>query len=95
MGVCGSAWLLQFNRHAGMRFDGQGEKLTGLEKTGQRTLFRYADVWADHAMHTVEQGTADPQYASVPYLLVRCAVDARAGRPASGWAATRARRPCT
>ena len=79
VGVCGSAWLLQFSRHAGMRFYGQGEKLTGLEKTGQRTLFWNADVWADHAMHTVEHGTADPQYASVPYLLVRCADDAWVG----------------
>ncbi len=71
IGVCGSAWLVQLARHADMRFYGQGEKLTGLEKTGKRTKFWNADVWADHAMHTVENGQADPQYAAIPYLLLR------------------------
>jgi alpha-glucosidase len=71
LGVCGSAWMVQFARHADMRFFGQGEKTTGLEKSGKRTKFWNADVWADHAMHSIEHGQADPQYASVPYLLVR------------------------
>ncbi len=71
LGVSGSAWMVQFARHADMRFFGQGEKTTGLEKTGKRTKFWNADVWADHAMHTIEHGQADPQYASIPYLLVR------------------------
>ncbi|MES2952164.1 MAG: TIM-barrel domain-containing protein [Pseudomonadota bacterium] len=71
VGVCGSAWLVQFARNNNMRFFGQGEKTTGLEKTGKRTKFWNADVWADHAMHTIENGQADPQYAAVPYLLVR------------------------
>ncbi|MFO1261964.1 MAG: glycoside hydrolase family 31 protein [Rhodoferax sp.] len=71
VGVCGSAWMLQFAREACMRFFGQGEKVTGLEKSGKRSNFWNADVWADHAIHTVEHGQADPQYASIPYLLVR------------------------
>ncbi len=71
LGVCGSAWLVQFARNTDMRFFGQGEKMTGLEKSGKRTKFWNADVWADHAMHTIENGQADPQYAAVPYLLVR------------------------
>jgi alpha-glucosidase len=71
LGVCGSAWMLQFGRDQGMRFYGQGEKFTGLEKTGQRTKFWNADVWADHPMPVVTDGQADPQYASIPYLLVR------------------------
>jgi alpha-glucosidase len=71
LGVCGSAWLVQWQRHEGMRFYGQGEKVTGLEKTGKRTKFWNADVYADHAMSTIVEGQADPQYASVPYLLVR------------------------
>jgi alpha-glucosidase len=70
-GVCGSAWMLQLARTADMRFFGQGEKVTGLEKSGKRTKFWNADVWADHAMHTIEHGQADPQYAAIPYLLVR------------------------
>ena len=71
LGACGSAWLVQFARHAEMRFVGQGEKVTGLEKSARRTKFWNADVWADHAMNTIEHGQADPQYASIPYLLVR------------------------
>ncbi|OYU42900.1 MAG: hypothetical protein CFE44_21385, partial [Burkholderiales bacterium PBB4] len=71
IGVCGNAWLLQWSRSADMRFFGQGEKVTGMEKSGKRTKFWNADVWADHAMHTIEHGTADPQYAAIPYLLVR------------------------
>ena len=71
LGVCGSAWLVQWQRHEAMRFYGQGEKVTGLEKTGKRTKFWNADVYADHAMSTIVDGQADPQYASVPYLLVR------------------------
>lgn len=59
VGVCGSAWTVQFARSADMRFYGQGEKVTGMKKTGKRTKFWNADVWAD------------PQYAAVPYLLVR------------------------
>ena len=71
IGVCGNAWLVQWSRSADMRFFGQGEKVTGMEKSGKRTKFWNADVWADHAMHTIEHGSADPQYAAIPYLLVR------------------------
>ena len=39
LGVCGSAWIVQFARNTDMRFFGQGEKTTGLEKTGKRTKF--------------------------------------------------------
>lgn len=71
IGVCGSAWLIQFVRDEGMRFFGQGEKVTGLEKTGRRTKFWNADVWADHPLSVVIDGQADPQYAAIPYLLIR------------------------
>ena len=71
VGVCGSAWMVQLARDAGMRFYGQGEKVTGLEKTGNRTKFWNLDVWGDHPMHVVTEGQADPQYAAVPYLLIK------------------------
>jgi alpha-glucosidase len=71
LGVSGSAWLVQLARHEGMRFYGQGEKTTGLEKTGKRTKFWNTDVWADHAMPSIIEGQADPLYAAVPYLLLR------------------------
>ncbi len=71
LGACGAAWMVQLERTEDMRFYGQGEKTTGLEKTGRRTKFWNADVWADHAMSTIADGQADPQYAAVPYLLIR------------------------
>jgi alpha-glucosidase len=71
IGVCGSAWIVQFARDDTMRFYGQGEKVNGLEKTGKRSKFWNADVWADHSIGEIIDGAADPQYASIPYLLVR------------------------
>lgn len=71
-GVCGSAWLWQLVHDPAMRFYGQGEKAGPLERSGRRSLFWNADVWADHAMHEVEHGEPDPLYISIPYLLVQC-----------------------
>ena len=71
LGVCGSAWLVQFARTEAMRFYGQGEKVTGLEKSGQRTKFWNLDVWGDHPMQSVIDEQPDPQYAAIPYLLIR------------------------
>jgi alpha-glucosidase len=71
VGVCGKAWLVQLARHDDMRFYGQGEKVTGLEKTGRRTKFWNLDVWGDHPMPVIIDGQADPQYAAIPYLLIR------------------------
>lgn len=71
VGACGSAWLVQLARDEGMRFYGQGEKVTGLEKTGRRTKFWNLDVWGDHPMPGVIDGQADPAYAAIPYLLIR------------------------
>ena len=70
LGACGSAWLAQWERTAAMRFYGQGHKVTGLEKSGQRTKFWNLDVWADHPMATVVDGQPDPQYVAIPYLLL-------------------------
>ena len=71
VGVCGKAWLVQLARNDDMRFYGQGEKVTGLEKTGRRTKFWNLDVWGDHPMPVIIDGQADPQYAAIPYLLIR------------------------
>ncbi len=71
IGVCGSAWLVQFARSEAMRFYGQGAKVTGLEKTGLRTKFWNLDVWGDHPLRTVIEDRPDPQYAAIPYLLVQ------------------------
>ena len=73
VGVCGKAWLVQLARNDDMRFHGQGEKVTGLEKTGRRTKFWNLDVWGDHPMPVIIDGQADPQYAAIPYLPIHCA----------------------
>ncbi len=73
LGASGPAWIVQWQRPETLRFYGQGEKTTGLEKSGRRTKFWNADVWADHAWSTIADGQADPQYAAIPYLLVQTA----------------------
>ncbi len=70
-GVCGSAWLAQFDITEDMRFYGQGSKATGLEKSGQRTKFWNLDVWNDHGLREVIDGTPDPTYTAIPYVLIR------------------------
>ncbi len=71
IGHCGQAWLVQFARNAAMRFYGQGEKTTGLEKTGKRTKFWNTDVWGDFPLDQVFNGTPDPLYVAIPYLLIK------------------------
>src|ERR1700748_2486951 len=48
VGVCGKAWLVQLARGEDMRFYGQGEKVTGLEKTGRGTQVLHSGVWGAH-----------------------------------------------
>ncbi|HUX20287.1 MAG TPA: TIM-barrel domain-containing protein [Spirochaetia bacterium] len=70
-GVCGTKWVLRFERTPEMRFYGMGEKSGGLEKSGVRTVFWNTDVAGDFPLPVVAQATPDPMYVSIPYLLVR------------------------
>lgn len=70
-GVCGTAWMLQFQPDPAYRFYGMGEKLGGLEKSGTRTKFWNTDVMADFAISDIERGITDPMYVSIPWLVVK------------------------
>lgn len=70
-GVSGQAWLMQFDYEESMRFYGLGEKSFGFEHSGKHTKFWNTDVWADFAGDTFVNGTPDPMYLSIPYLIVK------------------------
>ena len=70
-GVCGSAWVFEFKREPDMRFYGLGEKQAPFERSEQTYVFWNVDVWADHPMDQVEHGDYDPDYISIPYLIIK------------------------
>lgn len=70
-GVCGTKWVLRFEKSPKMRIYGMGEKSGGLEKSGIRTLFWNTDVVEDFSPHDVAHAASDPMYVSIPYLLIR------------------------
>ncbi len=71
IGLCGAASLFMFQREKGHQFYGMGEKSTGLEHSGRRTKFWNTDVWADFHVAQFRDGTPDPMYVSIPYLIVK------------------------
>lgn len=73
-GTAGEAWMLRFEYAKEMRFFGLGEKAGSLEKTSVRTYFWNVDVWGEHALSDVRTGAPDPQYVSIPWLIVECRV---------------------
>lgn len=70
-GVSGQAWMMQFDYDESMRFYGLGEKSFGFEHSGRHTKFWNTDVWADFASDTYTNGSPDPMYLSIPYLIVK------------------------
>jgi len=70
-GTSGTAWLFRFERTPDMRFYGLGEKHTPFERSGRAFTFWNVDVWADHPMQDVMHGDYDPDYISIPYLIVK------------------------
>lgn len=69
-GVLGSKWVVNLEPSEDFRFFGLGEKNTGFEKSGLRTKFWNTDVWSDFHPEAYREGTTDPMYASIPYLLM-------------------------
>jgi len=55
-GVCGSAWLFQFEVPGVAEYYGMGEKNVGFERSALRTKFWNTDVWADFPMSQVRAG---------------------------------------
>lgn len=70
-GVSGKRWIFAFRRHPRMQFYGLGEKHAPLERSNRAYQFYNTDVWADHPMARVEAGDYDPDYISIPYLIVK------------------------
>jgi alpha-glucosidase len=70
-GVCGKAWMFQFRQRPDMQFYGMGEKSTPFEKSGRAHRFWNTDVWADHGTSRAKDKAYDPDYISVPYVIVK------------------------
>ena len=70
-GVSGKRWLLRFRGRPEMQFYGLGEKHTPFERSGRAYWFWNTDVWADHPRELVRNGDYDPDYLSVPYLIIK------------------------
>lgn len=71
IGVCGSAWLLNFAAKQSQRFFGMGEKWGSLEKSGTRTRFWNTNVWGSYPQASYTSAEVDPVYVSIPYLIVK------------------------
>jgi len=70
-GVCGKSWMMQFVPPSNAEFYGMGEKNNGFEKSGVRTKFWNTDVWADFHADAYINGTTDPMYVSIPYVIIK------------------------
>lgn len=70
-GVSGRAWLMQFAYDKDMRFYGMGEKSIGFELSNKHTKFWNTDVWADFDGNVFVNGSPDPMYLSVPYMVIK------------------------
>jgi len=70
-GVSGQKWMFMFDYSEDMHFYGMGEKGNGFEKSGIKTKFWNADVWADFPVSEVVNHQTDPMYLSIPYLLIK------------------------
>ncbi|QQE09932.1 hypothetical protein JD969_10410 [Planctomycetota bacterium] len=70
-GVSGDAWIMQFDYEKSYRFYGLGEKMFGFEHSGRSTKFWNTDAWADFPYEAISEGTLDPYYISVPYLILK------------------------
>ena len=70
-GVCGQAWLLCFTYEKNMRFYGMGQKSTPFEKSNRTHTFWNVDLWSDHTTHLVKRDYVDPDYISVPYIIIK------------------------
>lgn len=70
-GVCGRQSVFVFNQADDHQFYGLGEKMRGLELSGQRTKFWNTDIFADFDIREIEAGRPDPMYVSIPYVIVK------------------------
>jgi alpha-glucosidase len=71
LGVSGRRWLFRFKGQPELQFYGLGEKHTPFERSGRSYQFWNTDAWADHPMEHIRDGDYDPDYLSVPYLIIK------------------------
>lgn len=69
-GTSAESWMLRLKYSEDMKFFGLGQKTGSLEKTGLRTRFWNVDVWGEHPLEQVRTGAEDPQYISIPWLII-------------------------
>ena len=70
-GVSGKSWMFQFRQRPDMQFYGMGEKSTPFEKSERTHRFWNTDVWADHGTSRAKDQAYDPDYISIPYVVVK------------------------
>ena len=70
-GISGQAWIFQFRQRPDMQFFGMGEKSTPFEKSDRSHRFWNTDVWADHGVAKARDQLYDPDYLSVPYVIIK------------------------
>lgn len=70
-GVSGKSSMFVFERTDEMRFYGMGEKMRGLELSGQQTKFWNTDIFADFHGSEIFNDRPDPMYVSIPYVAIR------------------------
>lgn len=70
-GLSAKTWMFRFQVQPAMQFYGLGEKHTPFERSGRAYWFWNTDAWADHPHGLVRDGDYDPDYLSVPYLIVK------------------------
>ncbi len=64
-------WMFTFEQKPTMKFYGMGAKCTPFEKSGRNHVFWNVDVFADIPREQIEQAEYDPDYISVPYLIIK------------------------
>jgi alpha-glucosidase len=70
-GVSGGRWGFRFRTRPAMQFFGLGEKHAPFERSGRAYWFWNTDAWADHPIERLKSGDYDPDYLSVPYLIIK------------------------
>ncbi len=70
-GQQGQGSIFEFIRTPRDQFYGMGEKWSGLEHSQKTVKFWNTDIWADFHPDSCLNGTPDPAYVSIPYLIIK------------------------
>ncbi len=70
-GTSGQAWMFRFHLSPHTQFYGLGEKSAPFERSHRSFRFYNVDTWSDHGTHVVRDDFYDPDYISIPYLILK------------------------